>query len=76
MYCAVKRWVYRVFGCWAVNKSLKNKGKKKSLERLLEEAEAKKARLRQLKESDALEDKEKAKKIEWGDALKAARYVV
>jgi hypothetical protein len=60
----------------AVNKSLKNKGKKKSLERLLEEAEAKKARLRQLKESDALEDKEKAKKIEWGDALKAARYVV
>jgi hypothetical protein len=59
----------------AVNKSLKNMGKKKSLERLLEEAEAKKERLRQLKASDDIEDKEKAKKIEWGDALKAARYV-
>ncbi len=60
----------------SVNKSLKNKGKKKSLERLLEEAEAKKERLRQLKESDDLEDKEKAKNIQWGDALKAARYVL
>ena len=58
-----------------VNKSLKNMGKKKSLERLLEEAEAKKERLRQLKESDNIEDKEKAKKIEWGDTLKAAKYV-
>lgn len=56
-----------------VNKSLKNLGKKKSLERLLEEAEAKKARLRELKESDDLENKEKAKNIEWGEALKAAR---
>lgn len=55
------------------NKSLKNKGKKKSLERLLEEAETKKERLRQLKESDDAEDKEKAKKIQWGDTLKAAR---
>lgn len=58
------------------NKSLKNKGKKKSLERLLEEAEAKKERLRQLKESDDIEDKEKAKNIVWGDTLKAARLVV
>lgn len=55
-----------------VNKSLKNMGKKKSLERLLEEAEAKKARLRQLKESDDIEDKQEAKKMQWGDALKAA----
>ena len=54
------------------NKSLKNMGKKKSLERLLEEAEAKKKRLKELKASNATEDKEKAKKIEWGDALKAA----
>ena len=58
-----------------VNKSLKNMGKKKSLERLLEEAEAKKARLRQLKESDDIEDKQEAKKMQWGDALKAAKYV-
>jgi hypothetical protein len=56
------------------NKSLKNKGKKKSLERLLEEAEAKKERLRQLKASDDAADKEKAKKLAWGDTLKAARY--
>lgn len=54
------------------NKSLKNQGKKKSLERLLAEAEAKKERLRQLKESDIVEDKEKAKNIVWGDTLKAA----
>jgi|AntRauTorckE5430_2_1112549.scaffolds.fasta_scaffold00265_8 DNA excision repair protein ERCC-4 len=58
-----------------VNKSLKNLGKKKSLERLLEEAETKKARLRELKESDDIDDKQKAKKMEWGEALKAARYV-
>ena len=58
------------------NKSLKNKGKKKSLERLLAEAEAKKERLRQLKESDDAEDKEKAKSIMWGDTLKAARSVL
>lgn len=54
------------------NKSLKNMGKKKSLERLLEEAEAKKKRLKELKASGDTEDKEKAKKMEWGDALKAA----
>lgn len=55
------------------NKSLKNTGKKKSLEKLLAEAEAKKERLRQLKESDDVEDKEKAKNIAWGDTLKIAR---
>lgn len=55
-----------------INKSLKNLGKKKSLERLLAEAEAKKLRLRELKESCDNEDKVKAKNIEWGDTLKAA----
>lgn len=57
----------------SVNKSLKNMGKKKNLEKLLQEAEAKKERLRQLKESDNIEDKEKAKKIEWNEALKIAK---
>lgn len=56
----------------AANKSLKNMGKKKSLERLLEEAEAKKQRLKELKASGDADDKAKAKKMEWGDALKAA----
>lgn len=55
-----------------VNKSLKNMGKKKSLERLLSEAEAKKERLRQLKESGDADDKEKAKQLEWTEALKLA----
>mmetsp|Transcript_16876 Transcript_16876/g.23883 ORF Transcript_16876/g.23883 Transcript_16876/m.23883 type:complete len:451 (+) Transcript_16876:195-1547(+) len=54
------------------NKSLGNIGKKKSLERLLAEAEAKKERLKQLKASDEAEDKAKAKNMEWGDTLKAA----
>jgi DNA excision repair protein ERCC-4 len=56
----------------SANKSLKNMGKKKSLERLLSEAEAKKERLRQLKESDDVYDKEKAKQLEWTEALKLA----
>lgn len=56
----------------SVNKSLKNVGRKKNLEKLLQEAEAKKERLRQLKESDNIEDKEKAKKMEWNEALKIA----
>lgn len=56
----------------SANKSLKNMGKKKSLERLLSEAEAKKERLRQLKESADVEDKEKAKQLEWTEALRLA----
>lgn len=56
----------------SANKSLKNMGKKKSLERLLSEAEAKKERLRQLKESGDAADKEKAKQLEWTEALKLA----
>jgi len=54
------------------NKSLSNLGKKKSLERLLEDAERKKERLKELKASEREEDKEKAKSIEWGDSFKAA----
>jgi len=54
------------------NKSLKNMGKKKSLERMLEEAESKRERLKQLKESGNQEDVQKAKNILWGDTLKAA----
>ena len=55
------------------NKSL-NPGKKKkqSLEKLLADAERKQAKLRQLKESDEAQDREKAKNIEWGEALKVA----
>jgi hypothetical protein len=54
------------------NKSLANQGKKKSLESMLAEAEAKKKRLRELKGSENEGDREKASRIEWGDALKAA----
>eukprot|EP00581_Thalassiosira_minuscula_P028954 CAMPEP_0183757484 /NCGR_PEP_ID=MMETSP0739-20130205/5784_1 /TAXON_ID=385413 /ORGANISM="Thalassiosira miniscula, Strain CCMP1093" /LENGTH=463 /DNA_ID=CAMNT_0025994945 /DNA_START=112 /DNA_END=1503 /DNA_ORIENTATION=- len=54
------------------NKSLAPGKKKKSLEKLLADAERKQARLRELKESGAEEDKEKAKNIEWGEALKVA----
>ncbi len=55
------------------NKSLNPKlSKKKSLEKLLEDAERKQARLKELKESQNEEDKEKARNIEWGDALKTA----
>lgn len=61
------------------NKSLATMGiggkkgkKKKSLEHLLADAESKEQRLRELKKSGAEEDKEKAKNIEWGEALKVA----
>ncbi|GMI35278.1 hypothetical protein TrCOL_g3780 [Triparma columacea] len=54
------------------NKSLANQGKKKSLESMLSEAEEKKRRLKELKGSSNPEDKEKAKRILWGDTLKAA----
>lgn len=54
------------------NKSLVNAGgKKKSLDRLLKEAEKKRQRLKELK-SGVAEDKEKAAKIVWGDAIKEA----
>eukprot|EP00566_Odontella_aurita_P017974 CAMPEP_0113590980 /NCGR_PEP_ID=MMETSP0015_2-20120614/36991_1 /TAXON_ID=2838 /ORGANISM="Odontella" /LENGTH=329 /DNA_ID=CAMNT_0000497263 /DNA_START=321 /DNA_END=1306 /DNA_ORIENTATION=+ /assembly_acc=CAM_ASM_000160 len=54
------------------NKSLSGAGKKKSLDRLLAEAEKKSERLKQLKASTDEEDKAKAKSIEWGDTLKEA----
>mmetsp|Transcript_36162 Transcript_36162/g.77992 ORF Transcript_36162/g.77992 Transcript_36162/m.77992 type:complete len:459 (+) Transcript_36162:99-1475(+) len=52
-------------------KSLGGK-KKQSLEKLLADAERKQERLRELKETGKEEDKEKAKNIEWGEALKVA----
>ena len=55
----------------AVNKSLNNMDKKKSLGQLFEEAEAKKERLRELKVSDDIEGKAKTKKMVGGDALKS-----
>ena len=54
------------------DKSLNPKVKKKSLEKLLADAERKQQRLKELKESSAEEDKEKAQNIEWGEALKVA----
>jgi hypothetical protein len=54
------------------DKSLNPKVKKKSLEKLLADAERKQQRLKELKESSAAEDKEKARNIEWGEALKVA----
>lgn len=54
------------------NKSLKNMGKKKSLQHLLAVAAKNKEKLERLKASQDLEDKEKAKNLEWGNAFKAA----
>merc|ERR1711957_44822 len=54
------------------NKSLKNMGKKKSLEHLLHVAAKNKEKLERLKLSEDQDDKEKAKRIDWGDTLKAA----
>ena len=54
------------------DKSLNPKVKKKSLEKLLADAERKQQRLKELKESSAAEDKEKARNMEWGEALKVA----
>ncbi|KAG7370890.1 RNA polymerase II transcription mediator complex protein [Nitzschia inconspicua] len=54
------------------NKALRNLTKTKNLEKLLADAEAKKQRLEELKQSKDAQDKEKAANIEWGDALKEA----
>ena len=54
------------------DKSLNPKVKKKSLEKLLADAERKQQRLKELKQSSLEEDKEKAKNMEWGEALKIA----
>ena len=50
----------------------KTANKKKSLEKLLADAEKKQQRLKELKASSDKEDREKAQNIEWGDALKTA----
>ena len=57
------------------NKSLVNIGKKKSLESLLTEAEKKKARLKELKQSEQAEDQQRATQMEWKETLMLARYV-
>lgn len=57
------------------NKSILNIGKKKSLESLLTEAEKKKARLKELKLSEQVEDQQRAANIEWKETLLLARYV-
>ena len=54
----------------SLNPKLANK--KKSLEKLLADAERKQQRLKELKASSDKEDREKARNIEWGDALKVA----
>ena len=53
------------------NRSLALKGKKKSLDRLLAEAEKKRDRLRELR-GGTEEDKEKLRRIQWGDTLREA----
>jgi len=50
----------------------KKKNKKKSLEKLLADAERKQARLKELKQSSVEEDRIKAKNIEWGETMKVA----
>ncbi|KAL3939612.1 MAG: hypothetical protein SGARI_001306 [Bacillariaceae sp.] len=54
------------------NKALRNLSKTKNLEKMLADAEAKKQRLEELKQSNAEEDKQKAANMEWGDAIKEA----
>jgi len=56
------------------NKSLNATGKKKKLEKLLEDAENKIKRMKELKEGSESEQK-KASKMEWGDAFKQANGV-
>lgn len=55
-----------------VNKALKNLSKTKNLEKMLADAESKKQRLEELKQSSNPLDKEKAANIQWGDAIKEA----
>ena len=54
------------------NKALANLGSGKNLEKILADAEQKKAKLEQLKRSENSEDKEKLAKMQWSDALKEA----
>eukprot|EP00934_Nitzschia_sp_Nitz4_P003867 Nitzschia sp. Nitz4//scaffold133_size116822//96561//97772//NITZ4_003821-RA/size116822-processed-gene-0.40-mRNA-1//1//CDS//3329535438//3857//frame0 len=54
------------------NKSLANMGKTKNLQKMLADAESKRQRLEELKQSQSEEDKQKAANMEWGDTLKEA----
>jgi DNA excision repair protein ERCC-4 len=54
------------------NKALRNLSKTKNLEKILADAEAKKQRLEELKQSGTEEDKQKAANMEWGNAIKEA----
>lgn len=54
------------------NKALANLGSGKNLEKILADAEQKKAKLEELKRSNKSEDKEKLSKMQWSDALKEA----
>lgn len=54
------------------NKSLSNVNKKQSLEKMLADAESKKQKLLELKQSSTAEDKSKYQKMQWGDTLKEA----
>lgn len=54
------------------NKALANIGKSKNLQKMLADAEAKRQRLEELKQSQKEEDKQKAANLEWGDAIKEA----
>eukprot|EP00429_Kryptoperidinium_foliaceum_P081497 CAMPEP_0176233354 /NCGR_PEP_ID=MMETSP0121_2-20121125/25777_1 /TAXON_ID=160619 /ORGANISM="Kryptoperidinium foliaceum, Strain CCMP 1326" /LENGTH=385 /DNA_ID=CAMNT_0017572737 /DNA_START=41 /DNA_END=1194 /DNA_ORIENTATION=- len=54
------------------NKSLANMGKTKNLQKMLADAEAKRERLEELKQSQKEEDKKKAANIVWGDTIKEA----
>lgn len=54
------------------NKALANLGKSKNLQKMLADAEAKRQRLEELKQSQKEEDKAKAANLEWGDAIKEA----
>mmetsp|Transcript_59038 Transcript_59038/g.144457 ORF Transcript_59038/g.144457 Transcript_59038/m.144457 type:complete len:519 (-) Transcript_59038:379-1935(-) len=54
------------------NKALKNLSKTKNLEKMLADAEAKKQRLKELQQSTDDDDRQKAKNIQWGDAIREA----
>ena len=54
------------------NKALANLGSGKNLEKMIADAEQKKARLEELKRSENADDKEKLAKMQWSDALKEA----
>ena len=54
------------------NKALANLGSGKNLEKMIADAEQKKAKLEELKRSENADDKEKLAKLQWSDALKEA----